>query len=149
MNSSKRYHAITLVEMLVTLAIILIVATLTIGVSINQLSRGSQRDDTNLVYSSIALAQQNSISQLGDSGYGVLIEAHQITTFMGDDLATSPESSTLILSDTSTLSVSGANPIIFDPGQTAPRAISTVTVTGDVSGLDIVINSYGMIDIIQ
>lgn len=144
---NKRYKALTLVEMLITLGIILVVATITIGVSINQLSRGSLRDDTNVVYSTISLAQQNASAQLADDGYGVFIESNQITTFIGADLVTSPEVSIVILSPTTVLSATGANPIIFDPGENAPRAISSVTISGDVSDLVVSVNSYGMIDI--
>ncbi len=120
-------HGFTLLEVLLVVAIIGVVAGISIPVYQNFQVKNDLDIAANSIASSFHRARTLATSSEGDSRWGVSIQAGSITVFQGTSYASRNSAFDEVFSVPATITPSGLGEVVFD--QLTGTALSTGTVT--------------------
>lgn len=91
-NTSSKYPAFTLAEIIVAIGIFVVVVAVVLPIGLSQLDRETNKSQIQEVVSEMRLMQQNSYNGLYDSSHGVAFRSDGYYTFAGNSLATATQS---------------------------------------------------------
>jgi len=147
MKKHKKNKGFTLLEILLTIAVLLIIVAISVPVSITfQL-----KNDLNIAEISIAQslrrAQLLAQSSDADTDWGVKIETGSITIFKGSNFASRDINFDEVFDFSLSITPSGFTEIVFSKFYGAPQSIGTTTLSSSINETrEIFINEKGIVD---
>lgn len=139
-------HGFTLVEMLLSVAIISILVGTSLPVYVSFQTRGDLEIATQSIADMLRRAQTYTRGVSGDSQWGVAVQSGSATLFKGASFATRDatyDETTVISPNTA---VSGLSQVVFTKLTAAPSTTGTITLTANTNDVrTITINAKGMV----
>lgn len=145
----KRYKKLsfTLIEILLSTALIAVIAAFSSPILFGFLANDYLYDSENLLIMSLKRAQLMSQGNLLDSNFGVKFQTASITIFKGDSYATRDTSYDEIYEIPSTITVSGLTEILFSKFSGYPSSTGNIIITANTGdSKTVTINSKGGLD---
>ena len=147
--SSSSPEGFTLLELIVTMAITVLLASLGYVFSFQYVRLQHLREAAQIVSAELEQARAESYGQKDTAGHGVKVFADHVVRYTGASYAartTAKDASTTFpISGT----LSGDDEIEFPEGGYAPDAASTVTLTIDTRAIDISVSAYGLVEVTE
>jgi len=143
----KRHAGFTLIEVLLSISIISLIATLSLPVYASFQNRNNLDITTQSIAGMLRRAQTYARSVSGDSPWGVEIQPTTVTLFQGATFA----SRTVALDETTSIpagiTMSGLGEVLFTEFDATPSATGNIVLTVDANNVrTISINTKGMVD---
>lgn len=150
LNRKKSLTGFTLIELMIVVALIIMFSALTLPMSFSFFQEATLKDQVRNIENSLRKAQAMAITGRGDSSAGVKITQSECIIFEGESFEKRREEVDIIIPFPVTLSISGADEIVFQKstGLLAfpPEEEVSITVTFGDSSKEITINSQGKIE---
>ena len=149
--SNKPKKGVTLIELLIVVALIIIFSTLTLPVGFNFYRESTLKDQARNLENSLRRAQAMAITGRGESNAGVKIEEGQYTVFEGESYEERRKEADITIPFPIALSATGADEIVFQKLTGLPiipeeQSSTTITLTFGTNSQEININSQGKIE---
>ena len=132
----------TLVEVILVLAILMLLALLTIPLGIRFYKSQELNFVTDELVQTLRRAQLQAMSQANYS-FGVYIQPGQYILFRGDSYMTNDDEEVFVVSND--ISFGGLNEVVFSKLDGIPSSEGTITLTNDAGEKSININSLGRV----
>ena len=129
MNSTANLRGFTLLEVILSISLIGLLAGLSVPVYNSFQAKNDMDNTAGSVAQYLRRAELSAISGKSDSGWGVKIEAEQLTFFRGTDFANRDQNFDEISLFPSTVAVSGSDEFSFQKFFGLPINIGTSTLT--------------------
>lgn len=142
MNNKK---GITLMEVVLSIAVIAILAGLSLPVAIRMLTKNDLDIATVTTAQTMRRAQTLSQSVDGDSNWGVKVQTSSITLFKGTSFATRDSNFDEDFSFPTSITPSGVTEAVFTKLFGDPQTTGTITLSTGNDSSNIVINGKGMV----
>lgn len=146
----RRLKAITLIELLVTLAIFGIVATIAIPFSLQQLQKNRAKQEAQSLVSLLRLTQQRGISGQQASKFGVKFNNSNYVIYRGDNFASASQRETINLPPNISISsinlTNGGSEVTFSSGELRASSYGNIELGNAANLYRVTINSEGLID---
>jgi prepilin-type N-terminal cleavage/methylation domain-containing protein len=150
LNKVKNDKGLTLIEILIVIAILTLVLSLSLIFSMDDYRGYSFRDERNKIIGILEKARSQAINNIcldatcdNGTAHGVHIVNNTLTLFEGDSWASRHSSIDESFEVSKTISISGISEVIFSQlsgdGTTTPKTISDIVLT-DISGRTSIIN---------
>ncbi|MFA5178429.1 MAG: type II secretion system protein [Candidatus Paceibacterota bacterium] len=137
----------TLLEVMLSVAIIIVLAGSSVPVSNYFQNKNEVDAERNAIVSSLRRAQALAQDMSGDSAWGVKIELGKVTLFQGNDYNSRNDSFDEIFDFSETIIPSGINEIVFSKIWGEPNISGIINLMGPNNETSqIQINTKGMID---
>lgn len=144
MNTKKKFlHAYTLIEVLVTTALLVSLVGLSIPVYQNFQIINELDSSVNLTVRLLRSAQLQAQSVQLDSTYGVYFSAAKVTVYKGATYATRDTTADQTYDIPANVIISGLNDFIYSKAFGDPSSAGTITFTNFNNVKSIVMNSKG------
>ncbi len=146
---SKQFtkSSFTLIELLLSVALITIIASFSSSILFRFLANDYLYDTENILIMSLKRAQIFSQANLADSNFGVKLQNGDITIFKGDSYAMRDTAYDEIYDAVNSINMSGLTEIIFSKFTGYPTSSGTIVLTTNTGDSKTVsINSKGMVD---
>jgi type II secretory pathway pseudopilin PulG len=138
---------ITLIELLLVVAIMIVIAVSTASFGSAFLVRNRTDNKVNEVVSSLRTAQINAMSGKGNSQWGVYTTSTEIILFMGTSYASRDNTYDQTFFVPPSVSVSAAE-VIFDTITGNPDATETISISNDIGeSFSVNVNGVGIVDV--
>lgn len=137
--------AFTLVEVLLSIALVSLIAGFSVPVFNSFLYRSEVENATTLSVTSLRSALTMARSQKNDSNWGVYFNLNSLTIYSGNTFLTRDTSLDQIYSFDG-VSFSGTNEVNFVKRTGLPTTTATITISGVSNSLNINVSSIGEID---
>jgi len=127
----------TLVELLVTVAILIILAGSTVAIASRFYTSSQLLESTDRLVQTIHAAKIRSVGGLNDASHGVYVETGQYTLYQGASYGSRYSSYDRVVSVDESLVISNTisgNDLTFSRGLGAPSATGTVSITHKETG---------------
>jgi len=147
MGHLRDSHGFTLIELILSMALIATLAGITAGVYYaTQVKNGLDIAATTLAQ---GLRRAQSSAQVGDSdsGWGMYVQSGNITLFKGSTYATRDTTADETTSYASNITASGTKEIDFAKFTGDPAATATFTLSTSADTKTITVNSKGMVSL--
>ncbi len=135
----------TLVEVLLSIALVSIIAGFSVPFFNSFLYRSEVENATTLTITSIRSANILARSQKNDSNWGVYLSGNSVTIYSGNDYVSRDVTLDQVYSFDG-VSFSGNNEVNFVKFSGIPNTSATINVNGEVNSDVITINSLGIVD---
>jgi prepilin-type N-terminal cleavage/methylation domain-containing protein len=140
-------HGFTLVELLLSVAILTLLTGLSLPVYETFVRRNDLDLTTQSVVSSIRRAETYARANSGDSTWGVEFLSSGVTLFKGASYATRDTTWDETISLPNTVTLSGTSEIVFGKLSAAPNAVVSVTLSSTTNDArTVTVNGEGMVD---
>ncbi len=153
LNRKKSLTGFTLVELMIVVALIIMFSALVLPMGFSFFQEATLKDQVRNIENSLRKAQAMAMTGQGDSNVGVKITQSECIIFEGESYEKRREEADTIIPFPVTLSISGADEIVFQKstGLLAfpPQEEASIIVTSGDSSKEITINSQGKIEIGQ
>ena len=145
-NRNKTFEGFTLLEILLTLGILLVIATLVFPITLQKAQESKLEVYANQLTNDLYYQQQRS--SLKGLSSGIAIDNNGYTLFDGESLSNASE--TQVKTYPSNISINSValtsgNEIIFPEGKFKPSTYGTLVITDGQSSISIYINREGLI----
>lgn len=137
----------TLVEILLTVAMLAILATLTIPLGLNFLKGQQLEGSTQEVIQTLRRAQLKSMSMEGDSNFGLYLTNDNYILFKGD-VYTPGDPYNEVFSFPEALTVSGLAQVVFTKVEGLANNTGNIILTIDNTSRTIEVNNFGKISLV-
>ncbi len=146
-DNSQLDNGITIIELLIVIALIIMLGAATTPVLSNFLVRSYLQDKTNELVISLRQAQIVSLSGKEDSSWGVLTQGSTITIFKGNSFATRDQVFDQTFDVPQTISIT-EDEIIFSKITGNPDAIATFVVSNTIGeSRTVTVNEVGTVEV--
>ena len=139
-------NGFTLVELLLSVAIISLLAGLSLPVYRTLLSKNDLDITAQVHASSLRRAQMLSQSVDGDTTWGVKTQSGSIVLFKGASFASRDTAYDETFSVATTIGVSGTTEIVFAKLTGLPQTTGTITLSSETDSKTVTINGKGMVN---
>jgi prepilin-type N-terminal cleavage/methylation domain-containing protein len=136
----------TLLETMVSLALIVLIAVMGWIFSTRYLEEQHVRAAAETVAQELALAQAESVAQINDAAHGILALDDRVIRFTGESFAARDpalDRETLFFG---TFTISGTTEFVFPKARVAPSAAGVVTLSSSLLDRDVSISAYGVLE---
>lgn len=139
----------TLVELLIVLAIVLLILSLTGTIATNTYPKSQLRANAGLVAQTLREARSYTIARRHESVWGVHLTATDMTLFAGGSYETRNTSYDQVHAFPSGITVSGLNDVVFDALLGTTSQAGTITLTSSATGesMTITVNAQGNVSL--
>lgn len=143
----KSSHGITIIELLLIVAIMLIISVTTASFGTSFLVRNNLKNNVNELISSLRTAQINAISSKEISRWGVNVSSDAITLYKGDSYISRDTNFDQDFSISETVSITQAD-MVFDKITGNPGLTQTYTLTNNIGeSFSVSVNEVGIVDV--
>jgi prepilin-type N-terminal cleavage/methylation domain-containing protein len=140
-------HGFTLVELLLSVAILTLLTGLSLPVYETFVRRNDLDLTTQSVVSSIRRAETYARANNGDNTWGVKFASNGVTLFEGASYATRDTTSDEPINIPNTVTVTGTSEIVFSKLSATPSATASVTLSSTTNDTrTVTVNGEGMVD---
>lgn len=138
----------TLVEIMVVIAVIGLLAAITVGMSLNTGAKQQLSIQAEQLANTMRSAQSRSIAGLHDDVWSLEITSSDYTLYLGADYATRDSAFDLVSTFPSGIQATGLNSVTFDirSGTTSDTGVITLIQTATNDTIDITINTNGRVE---
>ncbi len=142
----KFYSGLTLIEVIISIAIIIIISSLALTVGLGFYKTFALDSEQAVLVSVLRMARNSSINNLNQSAYGVFRDTSSYTLFRGNSYATRNQEFDKRFTVAPSLSLSGLTEVVFTQlnGDALPSGTITLNATG--TSRTITINTAGGIN---
>ena len=138
-------NAFTVVELMLTIAIMGIISTFTFSFYTRFLTQNALSNTVDQMAGSLRKAQTYSMAGKQESNWGVNYSSNKITLFKGTSIGQDPAFNEVY--DTSpNIAISGFTEIYFNRVTGLPSTIAAITITGNSETKTITINEQGVVN---
>jgi Tfp pilus assembly protein FimT len=147
-KTSKNYHAFTLLEILLVVALMTIIAVVTIGFDKSYIARNDLSLSTESVIQSLRRSRMLSQTMSYDDMWGVHLTSNQIIVFKGSDFALRDVDYDEVYTVPSTISFSGINDIKFEKQTGIPTTTGNININSSINSSSVIsINTKGLVEL--
>lgn len=144
--TSRPEEGFTLVEMLLSVAIITVITAFSVPLMVSYSSRNELDIEAVELTSALRKAQQYARTSYGDSTWGVNIQSGSVTVFKGASYATRDPSYDEVSSIPGSITASGLTAVVFSKLVGLPDTSGTITLTSNTTSTkNIYINAQGIV----
>ncbi len=141
-----RTDGFTLVEMLLSVAIIVLLVGMSLPVFLSFQSRNDVDIGAQAVAETLRRAVVYSRAVQADGQWGVAVQSSQVTLFKGASYASRITSSDETIALPPAAALSGLSEVVFNKFSGTPLSTGTITLTTPTATRSITINAKGMVD---
>ncbi len=142
----KKQGGFTLIEIVIVIAILAVVFSFGLFISLDFYKNYSFGSEKNVIVSVLQKARSQSLNNINQTKHGVRFDTNGYALFEGPTFTGSTNTFTIPSGYNTTVSVVPAGDIIFDQLSGTTSAAKTVTVTSNGKSYTITINREGRID---
>ena len=142
----KNENGFTLLELLLSVAIISLLAGLSLPVYRTLLSKNDLDISATVTASSLRRAQTLSQAVDGDTTWGIKVQSGNIVIFKGASFATRDTTFDETFDVPTTIGVSGSTEIVFAKFTGLPQTTGTINLSSETDSKTVTINEKGMVN---
>lgn len=146
LSETKNKAGVTIIELLIVLAIVIVLGATTMPMGSSFLERNSLKNKTNELLTSLKVAQINSISGKENSKWGVTVVSNNIILFKGDSYATRDSEFDRIYTIPTSVSVTPFE-VVFERNTGNPSNTQLITITNSFDTKTLTVNEVGNVDL--
>ena len=135
----------SLIEIMVTIAILIMLAASVAAVSFSYLRNQQVRSASDAIVAELLLAQTNAYAQTHDAGHGIMVFTDRVIRFEGDTYASRVEAEDVTTLFSTIVALSGISEVNFLNGSLSPVVSGTITLESNETAMDITISPYGVV----